>query len=148
MNHKSIKIEYSGRRANVDCKIAKLILMCWQCGIDTDLSCENNVPKNWIWICFHTARDAERFISIVGVDKENEIYDRIYQEWDIKSRKKWRYNINLCDLSQDFVPDEKGECVEIKSLGPSCALMSVSIRFPYSDLKYVEKMFENKLKNV
>jgi hypothetical protein len=69
-------------RLGLDKKIAPLIKSLCELGIDTLNSCENNVPKGWVWIEFITSMDAERFLDIVAEYDEdrNSLYNRIRQE--------------------------------------------------------------------
>mgnify|MGYP003410002828 CR=1 FL=1 len=146
MNHKTIEISHFENIADVDEKIAPLILACWKLGIKTRLSCENNVPKSWVWIMFDSATDAEKFISIVAANRKHSIYERISQEYENGEGKDWKYDICMADESTELISNDNYETVESFYHAPPNLKMNISVRFPCSDLKYVMKMIDKKLK--
>ena len=71
--HKQTGVMYCGHRIQVDKGIAPLLKALWRCGVDTLMSCENNVPDGFVWIEFGDAEYFERFIKILwfnGISEE------------------------------------------------------------------------------
>lgn len=104
---------------DIDTYIAPLIGYIWLNGISTDLSCENNVPDNYIWINFSTANDLELFLGIVFKDREPEddFYHRGFPGFG--KPDGWYYNIVPSRNKQNDV------------------FISVSVRFPQKDYNIV-----------
>ena len=48
------------------------------------MSCENNVPRDYIWILFETTNDLELFLQIVFEDLKSgdDFYDRGFPGWE------------------------------------------------------------------
>jgi hypothetical protein len=138
-NHKTQLVKVGNRAAQIDCKIALLIEGLWKLDIDTCLSCENNVPENWIWIDFATANDAENFLNIVSTYSENSnsMYQRIVGVWD-NIKDTWQYKTNIDNFGVESDIDEDDYVVE-EFAGKHCFNFSLSIRFPNKDLKAVTK---------
>lgn len=65
--HKTVEIfnPFYEENVKVDEKIAPLIKIMWDLGIGTFMSCENNNPENYMWICFDTAYDYEDAMQIL-----------------------------------------------------------------------------------
>lgn len=78
---------------DIDTNIAPLIEHLWLNNISTDMSCENNVPADHIWIYFSTVNDLELFLEIVfkDLDPGNDFYDRGFPGCGKKDG--WYYNI-------------------------------------------------------
>lgn len=150
INHPTKYIEFGDMKADVDELIAPLVLNLWKQGILTHLSCQDNVPKGWIWLCFCSAEDAERFLSIVAgkFDGEvNSLYNRIVQNWETK--QLWRYAVSPLDLNTECSLDGNDENILItKPTAPKPYVQFLfSVRFPRKDLKEVEKRVHEALMN-
>src|SRR5262245_35438023 len=63
--HKQVRIRWKHQQAEVDEGLAPLILEIWKHGIDTIMSCQENQP-GIAWIDFASAKDAERFLTLVA----------------------------------------------------------------------------------
>ena len=63
--HEYVKVMYGGDEIEVDKKIAPLLQQLWQAKIDTLMSCENNVPDDYMWIEFACVCDFDNFITIL-----------------------------------------------------------------------------------
>lgn len=147
-NHKTKLIKYKDMEAEVDCGIADLILNLWKLDIYTVLSCENNVPENYVWIQFMTAMDAEAFLNIAANEfSENpkSLYNRIRQAWDDDEEDNnfWQYDINIDDMNVEETYND--EFVEETSTGKPDFNVFMSVRFPKSDLETVSKNVANRL---
>lgn len=148
-NHKTKLIKYKDMEAEVDENIADLILNLWKLNIMTVLSCENNVPDDFVWIEFMSVTDAEEFLNIAAgsySDDVHSMYNRIRQAWsenDDDDDDFWLYNVNIDDMnvSADIIDD----CVEEKSSGKPEFNVFMSVRFPLTDLEEVKKKVANKL---
>ena len=62
----------------IDTYIAPLIRQIWAVGIDTLNSCEENVPRGYIWIEFATSEDLREFLAIVFIDPESPAYNHAF----------------------------------------------------------------------
>lgn len=143
--HKTKRVVWGDREADIDRGIANLVLELWKADIDTRNSCENNVPRGWVWIEFTTAFDAEAFLNIVAQDYEddaNSLYQRINRIWQndhIDESKDWIYHAYPVDVSLDHVVDEiEGTCSVVPD-GPPQFMLTVSVRFPRKDLAEVTR---------
>jgi hypothetical protein len=143
--HKTKRVVWGDREAYIDRGIASLILELWKADIDTCNSCENNVPRGWVWIEFTTAHDAESFLNIVAQDYDEDadsLYQRINRLWqgdDIDERKDWIYHVYPIDLSLEHAVDEVEGTCEIVPDGPAQFMFTVSIRFPRTHLAEVTR---------
>ena len=129
--HKTRLVQYGKMSAEIDENIADLILLCWKHGIKTIMSCENNVPKNWVWINFEFTEDLEKFVSIVSLNKENQIYFRIYPEYGFSYKDGgWKYDYTIIDygMIQEIVIKDGKEYIEDISIGKSIAKISPSFQ--------------------
>lgn len=144
MNHPQVHIEHGDIEADVDEKIAPLILEIWKAGIYTDLSCQSNHGK--IWIAFTTTEDAKEFLDAVCPEHEEglySLYNRIAREWRPEDneeeweweQKAWDYDVLVEDWNGLHPEDDS------KRTEPPDFFFSISIRFPKSDYEAVlEKM--------
>lgn len=143
--HKQVAIQWGDLRAEVDYKIAPLILALWKLGIHTVNSCQENRPRT-AWIEFLTTDDAKQFLGIVAVypDEEDEkepfwetLYGRITQ---CGSANDWEYHLHPFNwnVHEEIVSDEVIETC----IGPSDFEFSVSIRFPKKDIPLLVKLLE------
>ncbi len=128
LKHKQIHVfnPFYNEIINVDEKICKLLVNLWKNDINTDNSCESNVPDDYIWISFSSCDDFERFINqVINWLNENnpEDRDRILDH-EFKSFDCWDYKINAYD-DDDYLD------------------ITCSVRFPWYDLEWVEKVFES-----
>jgi hypothetical protein len=135
--HKQVHIRYGDIEADIDERIAPLILELWKADIVTALSCQNN--NNRIWIEFLSARDAEKFLNIVGAVYERapeSLYNRITNVWVPENERRWlnkfwEYDAHPTDwsVSQNGEHEERDSEVDFS--------FSISIRFPKSDLAII-----------
>jgi len=145
-NHATSKIN----DIDIDKNIKKLIKLIWKCDIDTNNSCEDNVPKNYIWISFDSYNDFYKFISIITINLDPDTFDRILysQESDLDS---WIYDINMNDsrLFKDFDDSNDSEhenYMEYHNNHPYIIEPSFSVRFPKKDYNFVCNQLNNYLK--
>jgi hypothetical protein len=70
MAHKQVSIRYATNKADVDEKIAPLILALWQRGFNTISSCQDyqGVFPGYVWIIFESRTDGQRFQRILKKD--------------------------------------------------------------------------------
>lgn len=142
VEHKTRRVKWGHREAEIDEGIADLILEIWKAGIGTCNSCEDNVPKGYVWIEFIDASSAERFLDIVVnrySDSWSSLYQRVYDPWsdfgDIRP-KGWHFRVLPFDFStEDRFVDE--DTIETVSLGPPSMSFTLSVRFPRTDLATV-----------
>lgn len=137
--HKQVLIKYARRSAEVDEGIAHLILQLWKHGIHTMMSCENNVPNNYIWINFSTPGDASKFLDLVATfsDEPNSIYSIMTSHSEEPGH--WKYDIHTMDIGIESIIDEETNTCEDKVIGPHKFFFDVSIRFPKEDLDFIMK---------
>jgi hypothetical protein len=157
MQHKTTHIEYTTPDnhkidADVDEKIAPLVLNLWKLGLKTNMSCQNNRGK--VWIDFFCAFDAEEFCNHVAEYSDEP--DSVYQRMNGgllggDPNYGWEYDIHPCDhgLSYEWEEDEFGEEDPIESFdGEHTFIFSVSVRFPIEDLEHVENRIGAALEEV
>ncbi|XWV25107.1 hypothetical protein QJ856_gp0669 [Tupanvirus deep ocean] len=126
--HKTVQVKHPKYNyiCDIDKGISELINYLWTAGIDTNNSCENNVPDGYMWICFRKQEDLEKFLNILfkGADHDNKIYLRACFS------KKYNENAWIYDyyIFQDFAPGE-GKVRSVYS--------SISLRFPKSDYEWM-----------
>lgn len=144
-NHPTTTISHEGMTAEVDEMIAPLILNLWRLGINTDLSCQDNVPDKWVWIMFSSANDAEYFLAIAAKEFNSDpesLYNRIRQQWECNS-ECWKYSAHPRDLNVDcFETGDNSIDEEPYEDSSPEFLFSISVRFPQSDLSAVEANVE------
>lgn len=147
----------------VDCGIAPLVEALWQRGMMTTLSCENNVPKGFVWIqfdginsaakfmdrIFHHCFDDKKFgIRALGKSKTKE--DRHLNwihEYHVKSNSKRLHDSSWEDkrhglgwwsskfnLYTRFLRSSRGQQQE--------RVLRVDVRFPHADFYKVLSAFE------
>jgi hypothetical protein len=130
-NHETIKV-YSPhvlQYIDIDKSIAPLIKAIWDNGIQTTNSCEDNNPKNYIWIAFESSAEFNKFMTIILKDIEdkdiNDKYDMIGSrtgQYGIKDG--WYYDISFDTYDEEVFSD-------------------ISVRFPQKDYEYVLKKLQN-----
>lgn len=150
MNHKTKLIQHEDMEAEVDLKIADLILNLWKLDLTTTNSCQDNNPKDWIWIEFASTLDAEQFLNICAneySDDVDSLYNRIRQEWD-GAKDSWKYSTCIDDYNVHQEIDEEDDSIIEISLGKPDFMFSMSIRFPAYDLKEVERLVNEELTNL
>ena len=134
-NHKQVEV-YSPIyecMIEVDEGIAELIQLIWDLGLQTNNSCQENMP-GIMWVSF-PSEDAERFLTIMALRREEDfesddppssMYGRIM---DPANENSWDFRVCLDDLSE--VLDEESDTIYHE--GDSEIRIFVSIRFPVSD---------------
>ena len=73
--HKTVEMKYDGEIIEIDAQISDLMKCMWMCKIETMNSCQNNTPKNYIWIEFLYFVSLLQFHDILfnGLDNDNEV---------------------------------------------------------------------------
>lgn len=139
LKHKTNHIVHGNMEADIDCDISNLILNLWKLDIHTTLSCQSNVPKNYVWIEFFSASDAEKFLDLTAEFDED--FDSIYQNmvstWG-DGREEWRYAVNVMDYGVKFIFDDNEEIIGEELDGEHTFIFAVSVRFPKKHLAFVE----------
>lgn len=115
----------------IDENIAELIKYIWMAGISTISSCEDNVPIGYVWILFQSSNDLNRFLNIVFIGTEFGGSNTYFSGDEIK--KNWIYTCSI-----DTFPIEEDNIKDIE--------ISMSLRFPRSDYKWVLKRFKQYFK--
>ena len=140
--HEQVHIRYGDFEADVDVGIVPLILEIWKAGIETMMSCEDN-RGGWVWIAFPVAECAEHFLNCVARYEEDiySLYNRIRHAWTPPTPTLdgwWEYDLMVDDMAVTWEELEDGT-IEESCTDPSDFSLSVSIRFPRSDLSVVMK---------
>jgi hypothetical protein len=147
MNHKTRLIKHGDMEAEVDLKIADLILNLWKLELMTTNSCEDNNPKDWIFIEFASTSDAEQFLNICANEFSkdyNSLYYKIRHQYHL-AKDPWKYQVIIRDENICVSADENDEYLIETVIGKPDMIFSMLIRFPQSDLKEVERLVSNKL---
>jgi hypothetical protein len=130
--HKQVKIYNPFYKCNidVDIKLAKLLSGLWKHNIETNNSCQDNVPKGYVWLCFDHNSDFDNFIRIINnyilinitdYDKQDDYLRRI-ESCGSHFEDCWDYKFVMDTDELDFT-------------------VNISVRFPIRDLEFVEKIF-------
>ena len=59
------QLHVQGQDAPIDEDIAELIQLMWDVDMMTSMSCQNNIPKDYIWIEFPLKGCCEKFLSLL-----------------------------------------------------------------------------------
>lgn len=139
--HKQITIKLDDREAEVDEKLADLILNLWKLNINTVMSCQNNEPKNYVWIMFASVIDAELFMNTVAefAGGKTSVYQKMMLNWE-NVKNEWMYGASPIDLGVTYT--EGKDFVDEEFSGMHNIVFSVSVKFPSKHLKFVENKIE------
>jgi hypothetical protein len=135
--HKQVPISYGNWSANVDEGIAEFILAIWRCGIQTEMSCQENGP-GVTWVSFRRTTDLRRFMKMLldWSGFEDKIAQPAWSRADILKFGRWHSKVDIIEgwrwVSEDeIVPN-------------GTILLGYSIRFPKSDMESVTKHLRKK----
>lgn len=135
--HKTIKLEhFKGFTCDIDENIAKLIKYIWMCRIDTNNSCEDNVPRGYVWIEFSTSMELDKFLNIVFKDTniDDDHFIRGLLSFPYNTENSWIYEINF--IEHDY------ESPTVSGLSSA-----VSVRFPKIDYDWICDRMEKYLES-
>jgi hypothetical protein len=145
----------TGKKISVDTGLAPLLQNMWKTGIETRMSCENNVPKNYLWLHFD-AENAQKFVQHVvnyckltdgqrdlscDQDQEHVLYEHIIDRnsgglnWQYQTRAPEDRNTHWTFRDED---DMDGEC---EVVGPIKMEFEIGIRIPHCDFLELCKAF-------
>lgn len=113
-----MKDPYNNTDVQIDKNIAPLIKRLWKLNIYTLLSCEDNVPANYIWICM-SIEDADLFLSCMCKHNKNKNFT-----W--RMNNDWIFNAHY---EYDFYSKR-------------CSNNDVNIRFPKDDYKIICRLLD------
>src|SRR6266478_2607913 len=101
--HETKLVKYRDEQAYIDVEIAELVLNLWKLGLTTTNSCQDNVPKGFVWIEFFSSHDAEMFLNYVAEYSEEpgSVYDRMTRAWGDKTSRDWKYSLHIQDYGVD-----------------------------------------------
>ncbi|AYV80921.1 MAG: hypothetical protein Harvfovirus10_19 [Harvfovirus sp.] len=127
--HETDVLDFFGYEVEIDRNISQLIQELWNADILTTNSCEDNVPKGYVWIEFESPRALEKFMDIIflGENFENDVFERSISGYDHPG-KKWKFKINISGDDDEL--DNGNNIVKIINIYPS-------VRFPQEDTSYV-----------
>jgi hypothetical protein len=148
-NHETVVLSRpNGAKCDIDCGIAELVGYLWACGINTENSCEDNVPTNYVWISFSTEEDITKFLNVlfVGIDRSNDIYERACLAYPY-AKNAWLYDKCLNDDSDDLNYNSDTDSNSY-SLTVKYIYLTTSVRFPNCDYDWITKRFKQYLKIV
>ncbi len=126
--HRQVSIAHGEWSAEVDERIAPLILECWRAGWPTSRSCQHHGPSRKAWIEFDHADGAGAFLSVVAADAPRSLVERMHWCFNCFSRQ-----------SGVLIGDAAGAWeLHAQVLGTENATeglgISVSVLFPRRDL--------------
>jgi hypothetical protein len=145
-HHKQVRIEHGEMSAEVDEKIAPLILALWRAGIETFRSCQHHGPSGKVWIGFASADDVAAFLELV-VGMDGGVWSRrgTWGFWMALRQSEpllgpgihpegWEFHLSTADssLEPDWPRDKAGPCF----------LLAVDVLFPRRDLRRVLNLLE------
>jgi hypothetical protein len=137
--HPTKLIKYNGEEAHIDVEIADLISNLWKLDLMTFNSCQDNVPKGFVWIEFGSVYDAEQFLNYVSEysEESESVYCRITRKWGDTTDLDWQYATHIHDFGVDEELTDDDAFLETFT-GKHEIHFSMSVRFPHSDLLFVE----------
>jgi len=137
-SHSTVPIQWDGKSAKVDAKIAPLVLEMWRAGIETYQSCQSN-PPGWVWLQFEASQDLERFLTIlarhIGDDNVSRRMEFGYNRPDGPNGKHWWYRVVAEDISLEDLPTDS----RVPRCEPPLFALLLNVHFPRTDL---EKVFQ------
>lgn len=94
--HKTIEMEFDNDIIEIDRNISDLMECIWMCDIKTINSCENNIPKNYVWIEFFHYCDLQKFQNILfeGIDNYDPIKIRAL-DMQYYHDDAWKWDISF-----------------------------------------------------
>jgi hypothetical protein len=138
-----------GELVEVDKGIAPLLQSLWAMNMTTYNSCQNN-GGGIIWLEFDNGLDAQQFVTIVarGAERsegaEDHMMDRIRGCGGCgTNRANWRYDLLRPSNVNESWSESAGARVKD---GPAIMVMSVSVRFPRQDYRFVLKAVQRAAK--
>lgn len=137
--HKQVLIEQGDLSADIDARIAPLVLELWKAGFTTTRSCQKHMAGK-VWIEFAAPAQLPAFLDIVitARDEDPELWRRAtawtFGDWARTSEplatvplaEAWEYHVTIVDEAEDG----EGEPF-------SCFAFGLSVLFPISDLARV-----------
>ena len=126
--HKTVTVEISDWKADIDEVLAPLIAALWTAGIETMMCCQE-VEPGIAWIEFTSVEELFHFLNLVtryepGVDTR---YNRIdHQLTGPMSAPVWEYQLNLTDIFEGQEEQVIGGLV--------CFDATVGVYFPTTDI--------------
>lgn len=125
--HKQVKVRVGKRKADIDEGIVPLIEELWKAGIETTLSCQQNL-EGLVWIQFLDADEARKFLKIIArLEKEKDTFgDRMTSS----ASTTWLYDLFVDDMNLSMAIDK----YTLEHSGNPYMGFQLSIRFPPQDL--------------
>ena len=123
--HKTTTLYHNGQGIDIDENIAPMIELLWGLGINTMMSCENNIPLEYIWIQFEKAADYAFFMDIIRPRLSPSQLERVFPK-----------------LIKGPVPNQWFHSQTYENIAPNFS--SYWIRFPGSDYSFVMEKLRNK----
>jgi hypothetical protein len=126
----------------IDTMIAPLMKEIWKAGWRTLNSCQDNIPRGYIWIDFRHASHLEKFLNALFKEEmdDNEVYRRTQTLEFLPG--SWKYKFHHWTLfGSHYQSESEWESDEdTPDFDPEPILSmrtSVSLRFPQTDLAFV-----------
>ena len=138
-SHKMVPVKHpDGEECEIDEQISELISHLWRNNIKTYNSCQDNIPKNYIWIEFFDYQSFQDFMEIViGIIDPLQHERILYSEKHVKN--SWIYNVNFNDSSILSIEEDNISDDDTIFLLPT----SFSVRFPKLDYPMILHIFKN-----
>ncbi len=139
--HPQVTISHGAMEAEVDEKLAPLILELWRAGWDTSMSCWNHQSAKLVWVQFDWQVHLEEFLNAVAAD--------VSTPGSMRDRAGMWYFGEFARTSKPLSPDDPGSPnkakgaweyhVTVMDYGDETPdfRMAVSVLFPRRDLKTV-----------
>ena len=145
--HQTTSLQLRGKETQIDTHIAPLIEAIWQSGIRTHNSCEDNIPKGYIWIAFLNEKDTIQFFNIIfqGESTSDERVERAFAAYPW-TPNGWIYETEFIDddghegRDDDDVDDDDEEKEDTPKYVHD-VVTSYSVRFPRMDYPFVLNKF-------
>ncbi|HMU61595.1 MAG TPA: hypothetical protein PKA66_07425 [Gemmatimonadales bacterium] len=139
--HKQARVEFGEWEADVDAKLAPLILEIWKAGWQTARSCQRHSESRKVWIEFLYASGAEAFLSVMAFDHPDGFTPELrrfgFGQWwsglglsegDVLAlRAAWEYHVTPGDMELYGQGEDASTVVRGIALG-------ISVLFPMKDL--------------
>lgn len=100
VSHKTERVEHEGRSADIDTRIAPLILAMWERGIDTLACCEgtddyvdDGDPSDWAYVLFPTHADAQKLVALADKHQASHGF-----RWSLFADGRFSVHFPSCDI--------------------------------------------------
>lgn len=149
--HKQVKVKYLGNEIEVDEGLGELLPLIWKLGCNTCNSCQENMP-GITWIQFGQSGSLNIFLNAIAQYPENHpepwntLYGRMmkYNHSTKREKTDWKYDVHPVNFGTYDKVSEDGKYVEEIYSGRNLMEISISVRFPMTDIPLLIQILKDK----